>query len=545
MVSRSIGSLAVLLATGCPLDSSGIASGVGFSGGSGSGSTGGGDGGASSSTGNPLDGSAGSSTATTVATVATAAETEDGASTGPGCPPGDDGCPCLGDRCDAGLECVGGVCGPSLCGNGTVDLGELCDDGDREDGDGCQGDCTPTVGMQVVAGVAAGREHTCARLHDGEIVCWGNGSNGRLGYGNVDTIGDNTDEFANAGGFVDTGGHVVQLSLGSNFTCARFADGAVRCWGNGQHGRLGLGLGSTDDIGDGELPLDVGPIMLGGPAVDIAAGNAHVCAVLDGGDLLCWGQAQLGRLGYGSTNDVGLTQTPMEMGPVMVGGSVVQVVAGEAHTCALLVGGDVRCWGDNDVGQLGYGHSDDIGDDEGEVPAGEPPVVIADAGGMVIELAAGKDHTCAILEGGALRCWGDNGDGQLGYDHTNNIGDDADPALAGDVDVGGTVIGLALGNRHTCALLKDGSVKCWGSGGSGVLGVMTGEVIPPARQPIETGPVAITQLSAVHDHNCAYRADREVMCWGAGGQGRLGHGNTENIGDNETLVSVGTVMIIP
>src|SRR5690606_6091322 len=132
---------------------------------------------------------------------------------------------------------------------------------------------------------------------------------------------------------------------------------------------------------------------------------------------------------------------------------VVQLATGIYHTCAVVNDGRVRCWGQGTSGKLGYGNTNHIGDDEEPASAGD-----VDVGGTVIQLAAGYWHTCALLDGGRVRCWGAESEGRLGYANMNTIGDDETPASAGDVDVGGTVIQLVAGWLHTCALLENGRV---------------------------------------------------------------------------------------
>src|SRR5690606_36250495 len=126
---------------------------------------------------------------------------------------------------------------------------------------------------------------------------------------------------------------------------------------------------------------------------------------------------------------------------------VVQLAAGSNHTCAVVSDGRVRCWGQGTFGRLGYGNTNHIGDDEEPASVGD-----VDVGGTVTQLAAGALHTCALLDGGRVRCWGAESEGQLGYANVNTIGDDEAPASAGDVDVGGAVIQLVAGWLHTCAL---------------------------------------------------------------------------------------------
>jgi alpha-tubulin suppressor-like RCC1 family protein len=201
----------------------------------------------------------------------------------------------------------------------------------------------------------------------------------------------------------------------------------VRCWGSGEYGALGYA--DLEDIGDDEIPsadVDVGSV----PVTAVAAGSRHTCALLENGAVRCWGDNAEGQLGYGHTDPVGGDSTPASAGDVPVGASVTQVVAGSSHTCALLEGGSVRCWGDGKYGQLGYGNTLDVGDVS--APSFHDPIEL---GGAATALAAGGNHTCALLEAGTVRCWGLNGAGQLGYGNTENVGDDETPGSVGPVEV--------------------------------------------------------------------------------------------------------------
>jgi alpha-tubulin suppressor-like RCC1 family protein len=140
----------------------------------------------------------------------------------------------------------------------------------------------------------------------------------------------------------------------------------------------------------------------------------------------------------------------------------------------------------NDWGYLGYGHGNNIGDDETPASAGDVNV-----GGAAVELTAGPFHTCARLDTGAARCWGLGPDGQLGYGNTNVIGDDETPAAAGDVDVGGSVVGIAAGGVHSCAVLGTGAVRCWGWGYLGVLGYGNTDSIGDDETPASAGDVPL------------------------------------------------------
>jgi alpha-tubulin suppressor-like RCC1 family protein len=193
-------------------------------------------------------------------------------------------------------------------------------------------------------------------------------------------------------------------------------------------------------------------VDVGGEVAQISAGSWHTCALLKSGALRCWGEGVL--LGYPFAPTIGDDETPASAGDVNVGGSVVQVAAGNLHTCALLSTGRVRCWGEGAHGALGYGNSFPVG-----VPAFAGDVNV---GGIVKSIAVGTAHTCALLDTGKVRCWGNGANGQLGYGNDENVGDDETPASAGDVDVGGSVLQLAAGGSHTCALLVGNTVRCWG-----------------------------------------------------------------------------------
>jgi len=159
----------------------------------------------------------------------------------------------------------------------------------------------------------------------------------------------------------------------------------------------------------------------------ISAGGYHTCALLSSGAVKCWGYNTYGQLGLGRMNSRG--DEDGEMGaalPVVDLGSGVTVTAisaGRFHTCALLSSGAVKCWGDNAYGQLGFGDMNSRGDEDGEMGAALP-VVDLGSGVTVTAISAGGYHTCALLSSGAVKCWGDNANGQLGFGDTNRRGDE-------------------------------------------------------------------------------------------------------------------------
>ena len=347
---------------------------------------------------------------------------------------------------------------------------------------------------RTATAVATGDFHTCALLDDRSVRCWGYAFDGELGYGNRNNLGDN--EVPGAVAPVDLGGAAVAIAAGGRHTCAVLEDRSVRCWGGGEFGQLGYG--NTNNVGDGgrgqnQTPATAGPVNLGGArALAVAAGGRHTCVLLEDGSVRCWGFGGNGQLGYAATSvivDASLA------GPVNLGSGRVAtaISAGDFHTCAVLDDGDVRCWGFGYDGRLGYAARDDVGDDE--TPGSIAPVAL---GGRAVSISAGGAHTCAVLEGGAVRCWGAGADGRLGYAGTSDVGDDETPASRAPLSLGSGRAALAVeaGQAHTCARLDGGTVRCWGDAGAGRLGYCDSDDIGDDEPPDAVAPVDLDAPSA-------------------------------------------------
>jgi len=319
-------------------------------------------------------------------------------------------------------------------------------------------------------------------------------------------------------------------------------DGTVRCWGSNVHGHLGYG--HTTNIGDNEEPVSAGVVDVGGTVVQLATGYYHNCALLDTGKVRCWGWNSRGQLGYGHTDKIGDDEAPSVAGDVDIGGDVKQICSGLYHNCVILVDDTVRCWGYNNLGQLGYGNTTDIGDDE--VPA---TVGAVNIGATATQIACAGYRTCVVTDNQTVRCWGDGSSGQLGYGNTQNIGDNELPSAAGEVSLGQPVTAIGLGGFHNCALLTDDTVRCWGSGSFGQLGYGNTQTIGDNELPSAVGPVnvggVVTALEPDGQYTCARLEDSAVRCWGRSDTGQLGYGNTQTIGDNESPASAGDVQFLP
>jgi alpha-tubulin suppressor-like RCC1 family protein len=369
--------------------------------------------------------------------------------------------------------------------------------------------------------IMAGNQHTCTLLFGGKIRCWGENGVGQLGLGHVNPVGD--DEPPGASPPLDLGEAAIQIAAGRYHTCAVTESGRVYCWGSGKFGRLGYA--NTMYIGDDELAGSAGPVPLEGTAVQIAAGHEHTCALMSDGSVYCWGGGQYGHLGTGNTSDIGDDETAATLGPVDLGGPAVQLSASDDHTCAVLNDGGVICWGRGDYGQLGQGNTENIGDDETPGTVG-----LIEVGAAAVSVATGAFHTCALTVAGEVRCWGSHGNGKLGYGNIEDIGDDENPSEAGAVSVGGAVVAVAAHGASTCALLDDATLKCWGLGSDGQLGYGDTNDIGSMNAPSDFGAIEaggpVAQVAVGWYHVCALLVDDSIRCWGNGTEGALGYGNT-------------------
>lgn len=309
--------------------------------------------------------------------------------------------------------------------------------------------------------VTAGLDHTCALTRAGSVRCWG--------YNGHDELGDGSGYGANSSLPVAVQGlssGVTAVSAGGRHTCAVQRGGAL-CWGANYSGALG----------DGTEGRHFGPVRVVGLSSGVAmvaGGIDHSCALTTAGKVKCWGDNEGGEVGDGTTTD---RFTPVDVAGL---GSGVEAIAAQfVHSCALTVGGGVKCWG------RGYGLTPvDIPGLTSGVKAITPncaltaaggvkcwtvfPLVVTDVPGLdknVVALASSGLHGCALLSLGAVRCWGENDHGQLG-DGTKT--DRIAPVSVHGLRKG--VEALGLGTSYSCAVLRAGGIQCWGGNGVGALG---------------------------------------------------------------------------
>ena len=366
----------------------------------------------------------------------------------------------------------------------------LGDTVNRGDVTGQTGANLPTVDLGVgrtALEVSTGADHSCARLDDSSVRCWGDNTLGRLG------VGDTT----SSSGAVDLGPNrtATAISAGNGFTCALLDNGSVKCWGVNDAGQLGQG--DTTLRGDSSASMGVNlpavDLGLGQTAVAVSAGDSHVCVLLSAPNNLypvkCWGANANGQLGQESIENLG--DGPGEMGdallPVDLGTGLLatQVSAGGNSTCAVLSDGAVtstKCWGANGFAQLGIGDTTDRGTASGQMGDQLPAVDLGTDGAnpptshYPIEVTNAIDHTCVRLEDGSVRCWGNNAAGQLGIGTTGGLVGDVHAEMGNnlpaiDLGLGRSATDVETGATHTCALLDDASVRCWGGNDAGQLGL--------------------------------------------------------------------------
>lgn len=392
-----------------------------------------------------------------------------------------------------------------------------------------------TLGSGVIA-VSAGYNHSCALKQGGAVVCWGSNQQGQLGDGTQSNR-------SVPAPVVGLGGPALAVSVGRDVTCVLRADGAVRCFGANDNNRLGiaseltrttpravagpdwiaLDAGSSHTCGvsaagaalcfgsNAQWQLGIGmsssqslpaPVAtLGADVLEVVAGNSHSCARTSGGAAWCWGQNFSWQLG----DSLGARATP-GLVPGLVN-AVTDIDVGLAHTCAVTDVGGALCWGANGFGQLGDGGFDQRAN---PAPVDGLPATVA-------SIVTGYGHSCALRTTGGVKCWGLNSDGQVGdggVDATRSTPVDVVGLTSGAVD-------LAAGERHSCAVTASGQVRCWGSNHSGQLGdgSTVTKVVPVAVLGLPTTAVAV---AAGDSHSCAVLADASVHCWGSNSEGEIG-----------------------
>ncbi len=371
---------------------------------------------------------------------------------------------------NAAPTCANGQCG-FTCNSGFTACGHAC--------------------CHVATGLALGLYHACALTSVGGVRCWGINGKGELGNGSTTESHLPVDVSGLSSG-------VAAIAAGSSHTCALATGGGVKCWGLNDRGQLGNN--STANSG---APVDVAGLV----AVGIAAGAYHTCAITSAGGVKCWGANYSGQLGNNTSGNV--SSVPVNVSGLTAG--VSSLALGSGHSCARTTGGGVKCWGYNGHGQIGNNSTTDS----------HVPVDVLGVSG-VAEIATAVGHTCARTSGGAIQCWGWNLYGQLGDNSTTDS-----PVPEPVWGFGSSATAVAANGVTTCARTTAGGVKCWGANGNGQLGnnSNTDSHVPADVTELGSG---VASIAAGVDYNCALMTGGNVKCWGQNNHGQLGNNATVN-----------------
>ncbi|MFA4973687.1 MAG: hypothetical protein WC683_13840 [bacterium] len=305
-------------------------------------------------------------------------------------------------------------------------------------------------------------------------------------------------------------GGVVEVSAGDGYTCALLNTGGLKCWGNN-------GLGQ---LGDGTMYNSYVPVNVVGLSSDVygfSAGSWYVCAVMTYGGVKCWGGNGSGQLGDGAT----YYNSSVPVDVVGLSSAMEAVSAGSSHTCALMQSGGVKCWGNNYYSQLGDGTADNS----------YVPVSVIGLSSNVDAVSVGNvSYTCVLLTMGGLKCWGYDGQGQLG----DGIAGGHEITPVDVVGLSSGVEDISAGSNHTCVILASSGVECWGGNDHGQLGDGT---FDDSAVPVNVAglPSGVEDVSAGYRHTCVVMTSGAVMCWGENTWGQLGNGTCD---DSATPVSV-------
>jgi len=369
-----------------------------------------------------------------------------------------------------------------------------------------------TVGVEVVtfATVAAGAFHSCGLTTSGAAYCWGHGTYGQIGDGGTaDALAP--EAISNISG-------LTAISVGAVHSCGLTPGGVAYCWGSDLYGTLGAGVPAARVCGMEGGPCSTTPVaVIGGHAFSaLSAGWAETCALTQAGAAYCWGDDTYGELGNGSA---ALTRTPVA---VTGAHTFVSIASGNVFACGLTVDSAAYCWGNNAAGQLG------IGPTSPRVCSNEPcsTAPVAVSGGLTFTtLSVGYWHACGLTSSGAMYCWGDNDDGQLGASTSETCAGLACSTVPLPVAGALQFAQLSAGSFHTCGVTAAGAGYCWGNNADGQLGNgTTTRALTPA--PI-AGGFAFAAVSAFgRYHSCGLSADGIAYCWGYNAVGALGDGTT-------------------
>jgi len=395
--------------------------------------------------------------------------------------------------------------------------------------------------------ISSGQLATCTQDTTGAFYCWGTNANGQLGNAST-TIspvpvtvagvvpGAPTSVTAFPGSTTAAVYWVAPASLGtgtltgylvtaspSGATCSTTT--ALTCTLTGLTNGTTYSVTVATETTDGYSPNSTAATVTPWPPEAIAAGGRESSCTIYSGKAYCWGDDSDGELGNGvTTSTAQLTPVAVYTGGALSGVTMTQITMGYWHVCALASIGAVYCWGYDVDGELGNGTTS-------STPSNVPVLV---SGGLTfIQISAGQYSTCGVTSAGAVYCWGLGSSGQLGVSgSTASSSTPVAVTTTGTALSGRTIVQVAAGYLHTCALDNTGLVYCWGIDTNGELGNNTtsSTAQPGATAVYTTGTTMagriIVQITASSNFTCALDSTGLVYCWGYGANGQLGDNGT-------------------
>ena len=368
---------------------------------------------------------------------------------------------------------------------------------------------------KTIRSIAVANNHACVIASDNNPYCWGNNTGGQLG--NNSSTSSSVPVAVTISGTL-AGKTARSITSGGHHTCIVASDNNLYCWGIGTSGQLGNGTGTSSSV---PVAVTISGTLAGKTIRSVNGGNSSTCVVASDNLLYCWGTNTYGQLGNGSTSS---SQSAVAVIPVY-GQSYVPIAHDKgiaSGSCFLLADLNAYCWGDGTEGQLGDGRNVDS----------RAAVAVKTSGALsaktIQALSSGWRRHCALASDNNAYCWGKNPEGQLGNGTTTDSNEPVAVSRASGSGLSGkSVVSIASGWAHACALASDNWVYCWGRGGSALgNGSTTNQTVPIAisRGAIPAG-ATIRSIDSGIWHTCVIASDNKAYCWGAGG---LGNGSTSS-----------------
>jgi alpha-tubulin suppressor-like RCC1 family protein len=385
---------------------------------------------------------------------------------------------------------------------------------------------TAPEAVRIYSGATA--QHTCAVILPnttaaiGNLKCWGSNTYGQLGYGDTTNRGTACTQMGDSLAVISLGtSRKARLAaLGQYHTCVILDDHTLKCFGYNSYGQLGLGDISTRGDQSGEMgdALPIVSLGTGRTASAVALGDYHTCVLLDNAGVKCFGYGGNYRLGYSDTTSRGYTTNQM-------GTYLPLVPAANANVTSISVGEGHTCvikLGSVNLTCWGVNSWGNLG--VGDTTDRSSASISMGSGRKPVSVQAGAQHTCAILDDNSVKCWGSNSNGQL---VNGNQNDQHGPvASLGSVSLSVTgssiPVRMVAGLSHTCVIMNNNCAACAGNNTYGQLGY--GDT---TTRKVFTGCLSIglyanktSGVKAFNQHTCAVRNNTDIVCWGYNAHGK-------------------------